>query len=105
MLSVTKKAAAQILQASKDGDMQGMALRLAPYTKKDGSIEYNKMGFDTIKDDDIKINCDGIDVVYEKNYQNLLQDAVMDFVEIEAGKFSFIFLNPNDPNYIPPKNN
>ncbi|MFK5970930.1 MAG: Fe-S cluster assembly protein HesB [Candidatus Marithrix sp.] len=103
MLSITDKAAAQILQASKDGEMQGMALRLAPYTKENGSIEYNKMGFDAIKDDDIKIHCDGIDIVYEQNYQELLQDAVMDFVEIEADEFSFIFLNPNDPNYIPPK--
>jgi len=102
VLTVTDQAAAQILQASKDGEMQGMALRLAPYTKEDGSIEYNKMGFDAIKDSDIKIHCEGIEVVYEPNYQDLLQETVMDFVEIEAGDFSFIFLNPNDPNYVPP---
>ncbi len=103
MLEITDEAAARILQAAKDGEIKGMALRLAPYVKEDGSIEYNKMGFDPIKDDDIKIHCEGIDVVYEKNYQDLLQDAVMDFVEIKADEFSFIFLNPNDPNYVPPK--
>jgi len=103
MLTVTDRAAAQILQAAKDGNMQGLALRLAPYTKSDGSIEYNRMGFDELKEGDIRIQCEGVDVVvYTPDYQDLLEDAVMDFVEID-GNFSFIFLNPNDPNYVPPK--
>ncbi|MDM8567697.1 Fe-S cluster assembly protein HesB [Candidatus Halobeggiatoa sp. HSG11] len=103
MLKVTDRAAVQISKAAKDGDMQELALRLAPYTKSDGCIEYNRMGFDNVKDDDIRISCEGIEVVYAPSFQNLLEDAVMDFVEIEAGELSFIFLNPNDPNYVPPK--
>ncbi len=103
MLTITDRAAAQISQSAKNGNMQELALRLAPYTKSDGSIEYNKMGFDEIKEGDIRISYAGAEVVYEPDYQDLLEDAVMDFVEIEAGDFSFIFLNPNDPNYVPPK--
>ncbi len=26
----------------------------------------------------------------------------MDYVELEAGTYNFIFLNPNDANYSPP---
>jgi len=32
----------------------------------------------------------------------LLDQATMDYVEIEPGQFHFIFLNPKDPNYRPP---
>jgi iron-sulfur cluster assembly protein len=33
----------------------------------------------------------------------LLDEAVMDFVEIEAGAAQFIFMNPKDPHYQPPQ--
>jgi iron-sulfur cluster assembly protein len=103
MLKVTDRAAARILQAAKDGNMPELALRLAPHSKSDGSIEYNRMGFDDVKDDDVRIHCEGIEVVYEPIYQDLLEDAMMDFVEIEQDNFTFIFLNPNDPHYVPPQ--
>jgi iron-sulfur cluster assembly protein len=32
----------------------------------------------------------------------LLDEAIMDYVEIEPGQFHFIFLNPKDANYQPP---
>ena len=32
----------------------------------------------------------------------MLKDTKLDYVEIEAGKHQFIFLNPNDPEYRPP---
>ena len=32
----------------------------------------------------------------------MLRGATLDFVELEPGDFQFIFLNPNDPNYVPP---
>jgi iron-sulfur cluster assembly protein len=33
----------------------------------------------------------------------LLKGATLDFVELEPGQFNFIFMNPNDPEYVPPK--
>jgi len=33
----------------------------------------------------------------------LLEDATLDFVELEPGQFNFIFMNPLDPNYSPVK--
>jgi iron-sulfur cluster assembly protein len=104
MFKVTERAAAQILKAAEQGDMKGLALRLAPLRNADGTIEYNKMGFDELKDGDVHIHCEGVDIVFEPAYKDLLEDAEMDFVEIEEGNPSFIFLNPNDPHYVPPKN-
>lgn len=103
MFKVTKRAATRILQAADYGKMTGLALRLAPTCQEDGSFEYNKMGFDTIKEDDIHIHCEGVDIVFESRYKDLLEGAEMDFVEIEKGNFTYIFLNPNEAHYIPPK--
>jgi iron-sulfur cluster assembly protein len=103
IFQVTENAATHILEVAKLGEMEGLALRLAPLRLADGSIEYNKMGFDEIKDDDVLIHSEGVDIVFEPVYKELLEGAIMDFVEIEEGHTSFIFLNPNDPNYVPPK--
>ncbi len=103
MFKVTERAAAQILKAASQGEMKGLALRLAPQRNADGSIEYNKMGFDEIKDGDVHIHYEGGDVVFDPSYRDLLDGAEMDFVEIEPGNPSFIFLNPNEPHYVPPK--
>ncbi len=35
----------------------------------------------------------------------LLDQATMDYVEIEPGQFHFIFLNPKDPSYQAPTEN
>lgn len=105
IFQVTEKAATQILKVAEQGNMKNLALRLAPWRNADGSIEYNKMGFDEIKEGDVHIHCEGVDIVFEPVYKELLEGAMMDFVEIEEGQFSFIFLNPNDPNYEPPKEN
>lgn len=103
IFQVTERAATQILKAAEEGDMKELALRLAPVRNADGSIEYNKMGFDEIKDSDVHIHCEGVDIIFEPAYKELLEGAMMDFVEMEEGNPSFIFLNPNDPNYVPPK--
>lgn len=105
MFDVTERAATQILKAAEQGNMKGLALRLAPLRNADGSVEYNKMGFDEIKDSDVHIHREGIDIVFESSHKELLEGTIMDFVEIEEGNPSFIFLNPNDPNYVPPKEN
>ena len=35
-------------------------------------------------------------------YVPLLDAATLDFVELDVGEPQFIFLNPNDPGYVPP---
>ena len=74
---------------------------MAAQKKPDGSIDY-RMGFDQKTEEDIALNSQGIEVVMAPEYVPLLNEATLDYVEMEPGKFHFIFLNPQDANYSPP---
>lgn len=102
MLTITEHAAKQIRAAAKQGHMEGMALRIAAKRKPDGGIEY-AMGFDDIDGKDTRISVHGVDVIVAGTSTELLKDAVLDYVELEPGDFQFIFMNPNDAHYVPPK--
>lgn len=102
MFKVTSAAAEQIRSAAKQGGTEGLSLRLAASQKSDGSIDY-RMGFDDASEEDIRMSSEGIDIVMAPEHVPLLDDAVMNFVEIEPGQFHFIFLNPKDANYSPPE--
>lgn len=101
MFEITEAAARQVAIAAKDGGTEGMALRLAAHQKEDGSIDY-LMGFDEVKQEDIRVNSQGAEIVMSPEHVPLLEEAIMDFVEFEEGDFRFIFLNPKDANYSPP---
>lgn len=102
MFQITTDAARQIENQSKESNAEGMVLRIAAKTNQDGSFEYG-MGFDEEKDHDFKMNLHGIHVVIDPQSQELLEDATLDFVELEPGQYNFIFMNPLDPNYMPAK--
>jgi iron-sulfur cluster assembly protein len=102
MFKVTPAAAEQVRKAAQQGGTEGMALRLAAQQLPDGSIDY-RMGFDDPSEEDIRFNCEGVDIVMTPEQVPLLDEAVMDFVEIEAGAAQFIFMNPKDPHYRPPQ--
>ena len=102
MLKVTATAADQVLSAAKQGGTEGLPLRLAANRKPDGSIDY-RMGFDDATDEDIRTSSQGVDIVMAPECVPLLDEATMDYVEIEPGQFHFIFLNPKDANYSPPE--
>lgn len=36
-------------------------------------------------------------------YEKYLDECTLDFVELNPGDWQFIFLNPADPHYVPPK--
>jgi iron-sulfur cluster assembly protein len=101
MFKVTMAAAEQVRSAAKQGGTDGLSLRLAANQKPDGSIDY-RVGFDDATEEDIRMSSEGVDIVMAPEFVPLLDDATMDFVEIEPGKFHFIFLNPKDTNYSPP---
>ncbi|NEX15621.1 MAG: iron-sulfur cluster assembly accessory protein [Halochromatium sp.] len=101
MFKLTTAAAEQILKAAKEAGTEGMALRLAATQQADGSFDY-RMGFDAPTEEDIRFQSEGVDLVMTPEDIPLLDQAVMDFVEIEPGKLHFIFMNPKDPNYQPP---
>ncbi len=103
MITVTAAAARQIRQSAKEGKMEGMPLRIAATRNPDGSLHYG-MGFDdTGRDTDTTFESEGIQIVVAPNSLPLLDGTVLDYVELEPGKFEFIFMNPNDPNYKAPE--
>lgn len=93
MFQVTPAAAQQIRTAAAQSDAAGMALRVAARQVADGSIEYG-MGFDAPHDGDDPIEFDGLTVVVAPPCQPLLEATVLDWVELEPGAFSFIFIPP-----------
>lgn len=84
------------------GGTEGMALRFAAQKKEDGSFDY-LMGFDDAKDDDIQFDSEGVSIIMEPEYFSLLDETTMDFTELDDGESQFIFINPKDSNYTPPK--
>jgi iron-sulfur cluster assembly protein len=101
MFKLTAAAALQIIKAARQGGTEGMPLRLAAARNPDGSIDY-RIGFDELTDDDIRMTCEGIEVIMAPEQLLLLDETTVDFVELEPGQFHFIFLNPKDPTYRPP---
>jgi iron-sulfur cluster assembly protein len=104
MFKVTPQAAQQVKVAAEQGGTAGMALRLAAQQRPDGSIDY-RMGFDEGTEDDIRFNSEGVQIVMAPEYVPLLDSATLDFVELETGESQFIFLNPQDPTFVPPAEN
>ncbi len=102
MFTLTEAAQEQVKVSYERGDSEGDPLRIAARRKEDGSIDY-LMGFDPAQDDDIRVQCGDIEIVFAPEYRVLLEGATMDYVEIESGEFRFIFMNPNDETYIPPR--
>lgn len=103
MITITPAAAGQIRRSAEQGGMQDLAMRVAAKRNPDGSIHYG-MGFDDSElEGDVRVTSEGIDVVIAETSQILLDGMTLDYVEIESGNFQFIFLNPNDVNYVPPE--
>lgn len=100
MFTLTSAAARQIQQAASAGDAQEMALRVAARVDADGSLQYG-MGFDDVKDEDMKLDLDGVAVVIGNESQDLLDDTVLDYVELEPGEFNFIFIDARQAQNAP----
>ena len=102
MFKITPRAAEQILQAARQGGTEGMALRFAAQQKEDGSFDY-LMGFDDSREEDVQFDCEGITIIMEPTHFSLLEEATMDYAELDDGEKEFIFLNPKDSNYSRPE--
>jgi iron-sulfur cluster assembly protein len=101
MITITPNAAKQIRQASEQADAEDMYLRLAAKREDGGDIEYG-MGFDDMGGQDQIYTSEGIDVLISDSCKDLLNGAMLDYVEINPGEFEFIFVNPNDSRHRTP---
>ena len=103
LLRITEQAADQIRASIEEGGMQGMALRVAARRLEDGTIDY-AMGFDEAGDNDTRSEQYGIELLIAPTSTELLSGAILDFATPEEEKApQFIFLNPNDPHFVPPE--
>ena len=92
MFTLTSAAARQIQQAAMQSGAKDMPLRIAARPEADGSVQYG-MGFDDATDNDMKLVLDGVAVLIASQYQELLDETVLDFVELAPGEFNFIFMD------------
>jgi iron-sulfur cluster assembly protein len=93
MITVTPQAAEQIRQAAQQSEAAELALRIAAKRLADGSIDYG-MGFDEEREDDLRVESEGVTVLVSPPSQSLLAGTTLDFVELAPGDFRFIFVNP-----------
>lgn len=98
------EAAAQIIKKSAiESQTDNLPLRVAVTKKDDGSFHYG-MGFDDVgnaNSEDKTFHSNGVDIVVSEGSMDLLKGTVIDYLELEPKQFHFVFLNPNDPNYVP----
>jgi len=102
MFTLTEQAARQVAEAARSSNAEGLSLRIAAKYKEDGSIDYG-MGFDEPTERDLRSTQHDVEIVIDPESAELLDECVMDFVELEPGRMEFIFMNPADPHYVPPK--
>ena len=100
-IDLTDTAATKIREQLSP-DSAGVALRLAVQRLENGDFHY-AMGFDEERrEGDRREEVQGVPVVVGQESLALARGMTVDFVELEAGQARFIFLNPNDPAYVPP---
>ena len=100
-IDLTPRAATQILGQLPRNE-EGVALRFAARRLEDGSFHYG-MGFDDgRREGDQTFTVRKVPVVIAADSLALVRGMTVDFVELEPGRRDFIFLNPNDPAYVPP---
>ncbi len=91
MFALTTAAAQQIMQAAQASDAASLALRIAARLDADGSTQYG-MGFDEPRDEDLKLDLEGVAVIIGEDSQALLANTQLDYVEMEPNEFNFIFI-------------
>ena len=103
MIKLTDQALEQIKLSTEQEGMSSMPLRIAIKRLDDGSFHY-AMGFDDQRlPGDSFVNIDDVSMVVSATSKALVEGMTIDFVELEPGKQEFIFLNPNDPAFVPPQ--
>jgi iron-sulfur cluster assembly protein len=95
LITVTPQAATQIRTAASQSGSEELGLRLAAKRCADGSIDYG-MGFDDERENDERVEAEGVTLLISPRSQALLEGVVLDFVEYEPGDFRFIFISPED---------
>ena len=103
MITVSPKAAQKIRESLTRAE-PGLSLRLAARRLPDGAFDY-AMGLDAPGQHDTRVESNGVKVIVAPTSAEFLRGATLDYVELEQGDHRFIFMNPNDPGYVAPREN
>jgi iron-sulfur cluster assembly protein len=93
MITLTAEAAAQIRNAAQQSGAEGSAIRIAAKLDSDGEMQYG-MGFDDEREHDVMVETAGITVLVSEHSKELLDGVTLDYVEIQPGVSTFVFLHP-----------
>lgn len=96
MFNISSDAAAELRAAALRSGADGMALRVAARPLADGSIEYG-MGFDDERENDESTELDGLTVLLGAKSRPYLAGTLLDYVEVEPGRFDFVFVPSGVP--------
>jgi iron-sulfur cluster assembly protein len=101
MFRLTPGAAAQIRRSAADSGAADWALRVAARRDDDGAVRYG-MGFDELREGDLPLELEGVRLLVGAPSQALLQGTQLDYVELEPGRFDFVFVPDGAVDEPPP---
>ena len=102
LFRITEQAAKQIKLSGNSAPLPGQHLRVAAKRQTDGSISY-AMGFDEPAETDTITTQHDVQILIALTSADLLAGAVLDYTKPDDDESDrFIFLNPNDPAFVPP---
>lgn len=93
MFTLSPAAAEAIVRAA---DSDPVCLRIAAKIDDDGELVYG-MGFDDEREDDLVIESHGLILLIAPPSQPHLETALLDFVEVHAGEYQFVFSQAGTP--------
>ncbi len=101
MITVTENALEFIRLSMDSGAIEDeLGLRIAIKKAPDGGYDYG-IGFDEMRESDLDFSFGGVKVFINKELRDYLEDATLDYVEMDSGEMNLIVINPNDPTYSP----
>ena len=101
IFEISDEAAKQINTASESSESSEWPLRISLSVDDNGKFNY-LMGFDQSKEEDLQLKINGINILIDPNSMINLKNTKLDFVAIDGKDKQFIFINPNDPDYLKP---
>ena len=89
MFTLSPNAAAEIRAAMPRSGADGLALRVAARLEADGALAFG-MGFDEMREGDLPLEVEGVQLLIAQPSQSLLDDALLDYVEVAPGRHDFV---------------
>ncbi|MBK7660621.1 MAG: iron-sulfur cluster assembly accessory protein [Betaproteobacteria bacterium] len=96
MITLTPAAEERIREQGAGEAGEPVHLRVAARLDEHGSIEYG-LGFDEPRAGDAQVPGAGVVVLVAAASQELLQDVILDYLEVEPGQFRFVFARGSEP--------